>query len=57
MEGISGKNETENTERMENIANKIVFDRPSAQAAKVRCVSARFGQERDNISLCEGRKP
>lgn len=41
---------------MENITNKIVFDRPSTQAIKVIYISARFDQERDNNSLSEGRK-
>ena len=57
MEGFSGKNETEDAERMENVTNKIVFDRPSTQDTKARYTSARFGQERDNKSLSEDRKP
>lgn len=56
MEGFSGKNEIEDAERMENITNKIVFDRPSTQAIKVIYISARFDHERDNNSLSEGRK-
>ena len=43
--------------KMGNVINKIVFDRPSTQDTNVRYTNARFGQERDNNSLSEDRKP